>query len=135
MGRESVPEFRPTRERMTWYPRNAGFKRAKAEDEVARMVAAARARGLDEASVDSFYQRMGTQEFADFERHNGFHHDVCEAGLLMEQHKMYVNRVGDLGTSLMGLLLIIVCVEQRAGRYAIMMRSASYIMRRTRRES
>lgn len=89
LGRESVPEFKPTRERMCWYPRNAGFKRAKAEAELERMVAAAKAQGFDEASVDSLYQRRGTREFADFERRNGFDKEInAESGLLMEQHKL-----------------------------------------------
>ncbi|KAF7192816.1 hypothetical protein HII31_05864 [Pseudocercospora fuligena] len=86
LGRDSVPEFQPTRERKYWYPRNAGFKRAKAEGELKRMVAAAKEKGLEESSVDSLYQRRGTQEFADFERRNGFDKEVNS--LLMEQHRL-----------------------------------------------
>ena len=75
------------RERKFWYPRNAGFKRAKAEGELKRMVAAAKAKGLDESAVDSIYQRRGTKEFEDFERRNGFKLPVNEeSGLLMVQH-------------------------------------------------
>jgi hypothetical protein len=87
LGRESLPEWQPTRERMSWYPRNAGFKRAKAEGELQRMIAAAKAKGLDESSVDSVYLRRGTKEFEEFERRNGFDKPVNEAsGLLMVQH-------------------------------------------------
>lgn len=75
------------RERKFWYPRNAGFKRAKAEGELTRMIAAAKAKGLDENAVDSIYQRRGTKEFEDFERRNGFKLPINEeAGLLMVQH-------------------------------------------------
>ena len=53
------------------------------------MVAAAKAQGLDESSVDSLYQRRGTKEFAEFERRNGFDKEINpESGLLMEQHKL-----------------------------------------------
>ncbi|EMR66689.1 hypothetical protein UCREL1_6320 [Eutypa lata UCREL1] len=89
LGRESLPEFKTTRGRKFWYPRNAGFKRAKAEAELQRMLAAAKAKGLDESSVDSIYLRRGTKEFEEFERHNGFDKEVnVENGLLMEQHKL-----------------------------------------------
>jgi hypothetical protein len=75
------------RERKFWYPRNAGFKRAKAEGELKRMIAAAKAKGLDESAVDSIYQRRGTKEFEDFERRNGFKLPINEeSGLLMVQH-------------------------------------------------
>lgn len=82
-----MPEFKPTQERKFWYPRNAGFKRAKAEGELQRMIAAAEAKGLLESSVDSIYQRRGTKEFDEFERRNGFDKKVNEVHcLLMEQH-------------------------------------------------
>lgn len=89
LGRDSVPEYKPTRERRFWYPRNAGFKRAKAEAELERMIAAARSRGVDESAVDSIYLRRGTREWEEFEKRNGFDKAVNEeAGLLMEQHAM-----------------------------------------------
>jgi hypothetical protein len=89
LGRDSVPEWKPTRERRYWYPRNAGFKRAKAEAEVARMIAAAKSSGLDETAVDSIYLRRGTREFEEFEKRNGFDKEVNPInGLLMEQHKL-----------------------------------------------
>ncbi|KAJ4167425.1 hypothetical protein NW754_011240 [Fusarium falciforme] len=89
LGRESVPEFAPSRERKFWYPRNAGFKRAKAEAELGRMIAAAKAKGLDETAVDSIYLRKGTKEFEEFEKRNGFDKEInANSGLLMEQHKL-----------------------------------------------
>jgi hypothetical protein len=89
LGRESVPEYKPVRERKFWYPRNAGFKRAKAQDELKRMLAAAKAKGLSEDAVDSIYLRQGTKEFEEFEKHNGFDKEINEeSGLLMEQHTM-----------------------------------------------
>lgn len=89
LGRESIPEYKPTRERKSWFPRNAGFKRAKAQEELERMIAAAKARGLDESSVDSIYLRKGTKEFDEFERRNGFDKEPNPVnGLLMEQHPM-----------------------------------------------
>lgn len=91
LGRESVPEYQPTRERKFWYPRNAGFKRAKAEGELQRMITAAKAKGLDESTVDSLYQRKDTKEFQEFERRNGFDKEINgETGLLMEQHVLSV---------------------------------------------
>ncbi|EXJ95660.1 hypothetical protein A1O1_00782 [Capronia coronata CBS 617.96] len=87
LGRDAVPEFQPTRERKSWYPRNAGFKRAKAQDELKRMIAAAKSKGLDESTVDSIYLRQGTKEFEEFERRNGFDKDInAETGLVMVQH-------------------------------------------------
>ncbi|KAJ0417204.1 hypothetical protein BJY00DRAFT_316159 [Aspergillus carlsbadensis] len=44
LGCESVPEYKPTSDRKFWYPRNTGFKRAKAEGELQWMTAAAKAR-------------------------------------------------------------------------------------------
>jgi hypothetical protein len=53
------------------------------------MIAAAKAKGLDENAVNSIYQRRGTREFEDFEKRNGFDKSVNEkGGLLMEQHTM-----------------------------------------------
>ena len=57
-------------------PRNAGFKRKKAEAELERMIAAAKAKGLDESAVDSIYLRQGTKEFEEFEKRNGFDKEV-----------------------------------------------------------
>ncbi|OAL53052.1 hypothetical protein IQ07DRAFT_585033 [Pyrenochaeta sp. DS3sAY3a] len=86
LGRDSVPEWKPMRERASYYPRNAGFKRSYIDAELKRMIAAAEAKGLDEGAVDSVYLRRGTKEFEDFERRNGF--DKKANGLLMEQHKL-----------------------------------------------
>ncbi|KAF6805713.1 hypothetical protein CPLU01_15966 [Colletotrichum plurivorum] len=90
LGRESVPEFKPTRERKFWYPRNAGFKRAKAAGELERMIAASKSKDSRKARlIVVLYLRHDTEEFRDFERRNGFDRAVNgEAGLLMEQHKL-----------------------------------------------
>ena len=53
------------------------------------MIAAAKAKGLDESSIDSVYLRRGTKEFEEYERRNGFDREVNSVnGLLMEQHKL-----------------------------------------------
>ena len=44
------------------------------------MEAAAIAKGLPKESVDSFYQKKGTQEWIDFERRNGFDLALNPAG-------------------------------------------------------
>lgn len=52
-------------------------------------MAAAKAKGLGESSVDSIYMRRGTREFAEFEKRNGFDKEVNGVnGLLMGQHKL-----------------------------------------------
>jgi len=86
LGRESLPEWKPARERKFWYPRNAGFKRAYAEQELARMEAHYKAQGLPLSAVDSIYQREGTQEWKDYEARNGFNREINPNGNLMEQH-------------------------------------------------
>ena len=51
------------------------------------MIAAAKTKGLDDSSVDSIYLRLGTREFEEFEKRNGFNIEVNEkAGLNMVQH-------------------------------------------------
>lgn len=84
---DSIPEYRLTRERKFWYPRNSAIKRAKAHEELERKIAAAKADGRDEGSVDSTFLRKGTKEFEDFERRNGIDKEPIPVnGLLMEQH-------------------------------------------------
>jgi len=88
LGRESIPEFKPTRERKFYFPRNSGFKQAYAEIELERMRAAARAKGLPEDSVDSLWAKQGTQEWKDYLRHNMFDLPIPDSGLLMQQHSI-----------------------------------------------
>jgi hypothetical protein len=88
LGRESIPEFKPTRERRFYFPRNSGFKQAYAEQELERMKAAARANGQPESCVDSVWARQDTQEFKDYLRHNMFDLPIPDSGLLMEQHSI-----------------------------------------------
>ena len=81
-----IPEWSPTRPRAAWYPRNAGFKRAYADLELARLIAHYKAQGLSEADVDSIYQKQGTKEWREYEERNGFSLEVNPNGNLMEQH-------------------------------------------------
>lgn len=86
LGRTSLPEWSPTRERKFWYPRNQGFKRAYAEAEVERLVNHYKRRGLPASAVDSIYQKKGTKEWDDFIKGNGFDLEENPAGNLMVQH-------------------------------------------------
>lgn len=73
---------------MYWYPRNWAFKEAKILDELEAMIAAAKARGLDETAVDSIWLK-GEQARKDFDRRNGMLLPVhAEAGLELNQHKV-----------------------------------------------
>jgi hypothetical protein len=56
MGRDSIPEYRATGERISYYPREAFTKRARVQDELDRMIAAAGKKGLPAESVQSIYQ-------------------------------------------------------------------------------
>jgi hypothetical protein len=86
LGRDSIPEFKPTRERKFWYSRNITFKLNRVEGELERMIAAAKARGLGPKDVDSLYLR-GEEAVEDFKRTNGLLLPVNEAtGLHTEQH-------------------------------------------------
>jgi len=86
LGRESVPEWKPTREPAYWFPRNSGFKLAYAEIELQRMVDAAKAKGLPESSVNSLYQKQGTPEWDAYIKRNGYDLPINPKGNLMEQH-------------------------------------------------
>jgi len=66
-----VPEYVPTRERLTFYPRTAYFKREKVKEELQRMIADAEAKGLPASSVDSVYLR-GEEAMREHERRNGY---------------------------------------------------------------
>lgn len=71
---------------MSWHPRNAGFKLAKIPGELQRMIADAKAKGLDANSVDSVWLRGGA-ELKAMQHRNGFDKPVNdEVGLLMKQH-------------------------------------------------
>lgn len=71
LGRDSVPEYKPTRERLAFYPRTAFFKREMVKDELQRMVAHAEAQGLPASSVDSVYLK-GEEAIREHERRNGY---------------------------------------------------------------
>ena len=81
-----MPEYKPTRERGAWYPRHAGFKQAKVQDELGRMIAAAKAKGLDESSVDSLWLK-GDSAIQQMKARNGFLlPPKPDDGVLMVQH-------------------------------------------------
>jgi len=86
LGRDSVPEYKPTRERAAYFPRHAGFKNARAPAEAQRMVAAAKAKGIDESKVNSVWLR-GDKAIEEMNRRNGFDLPPREEdGVLMVQH-------------------------------------------------
>lgn len=73
---------------MYWYPRNWTFKENKIRDELAAMIAVAKAKGLDERAVDSIWLQ-GEQARKDFDRRNGMLLPIHqEAGLELKQHTL-----------------------------------------------
>ncbi|GMK55989.1 hypothetical protein CspeluHIS016_0210450 [Cutaneotrichosporon spelunceum] len=70
LNRTSIPEYTPTRPRLSFYPRTAYFKREKIRAELARLLADASVRGQPGA-VDSVYLR-GEAAIAEHERRNGY---------------------------------------------------------------
>ena len=76
----------PTRPRRAYYPRHAGFKQAKVPEELERMIAAAKAKGLTEKEVDSLWLR-GPEAIAEMKSRNGLLLAPREEnGILMQQH-------------------------------------------------
>ena len=71
MNRTSIPEYIPTRPRISYYPRNGFFKRARVADELQRMIQAAQRRGLPPSSVGSIYQKS-EEEIRKHEATNGY---------------------------------------------------------------
>jgi hypothetical protein len=71
MGRTSIPEYVPTRPRISFYPRTAFYKREKVRAELDRMIAHAKAQGLTEDDVDSIYLR-GEDAIREHEIRNGY---------------------------------------------------------------
>ena len=73
MGRESIPEFKITRPRESYYPREAFTKRARIRDELERMVAWARKNGATPEEVASISIYRGTPEsIKDHEYRHGY---------------------------------------------------------------
>lgn len=66
-----MPEYKPTRERLSFYPRTAYFKRERVMEEIQRMQADAVERGLPADSVDSIYLQ-GPEAVLEHERRNGY---------------------------------------------------------------
>ncbi|KAG7039547.1 hypothetical protein JMJ77_0012245 [Colletotrichum scovillei] len=87
LDRESIPEFKPTRERKFWYPRNFCFKEKRIEDELKAMKDAAASKGLDASKVDSIW--LSEKARSDFARTNGLLLPVHEeAGFETKQHSI-----------------------------------------------
>lgn len=86
MKRESIPEYKPTRERISYYPRTAFFKRERVKIELERMIAAAEARGGPADDVDSVYLR-GEEAIKEHERRNGYDKAYGPNGVLSKYDK------------------------------------------------
>jgi hypothetical protein len=82
LGRDSVPEFKPTRPRQVYFPRTFTFKRARVQEELDRLVAAAKAKGLPADSVDSIYLK-GEEVIKEHERRNGYDRPHGPGGLCL----------------------------------------------------
>ena len=52
------------------------------------MEAAAIRKGLPKESVNSFYQRVGSQDWIEFEKRNGFDKEIPPSGLRVEQENV-----------------------------------------------
>ena len=73
---------------MYWYPRNCAFKHKRVEVELEALKKAAKAKGMGESAIDSFWLR-GPQAIADYDRVNGMLlHVHEEAGFETKQHSI-----------------------------------------------
>ena len=70
MGRTSIPEYRITTPRHSYYPREAFTKRARIKDEIERMVTVAKMRGLPTDTL-SIYQGS-PESIAEHEPRHGY---------------------------------------------------------------
>ena len=68
MNRTSIPEYKAERERITFYPRTAYFKRERIREELERMIRHSNETG---EPVDSVYLR-GEEAVLEHERRNGY---------------------------------------------------------------
>jgi len=89
MGRDSIPEYKATRPRLSYYPREGFCKRARVGEELERMIEEAKRNNMPPESVGSIYQ--GTpEEIAEHERRNGYDKDWGPNGVRLiqdEDHK------------------------------------------------
>lgn len=76
-----MPEYKPTRERLAFYPRTAYFKRERVAEELKRMQADAVSRGLPPESVDSIYLQ-GEAAIREHERRNGYDKAIGPTGVM-----------------------------------------------------
>jgi hypothetical protein len=86
LGRESVPEWQPSRERLAHYPRTAYFKRARIDQEISRMAEFAKQNGLDPKTIDSVYLK-GEEAIREHERRNGYDLDYGPNGVMSSQQE------------------------------------------------
>ena len=86
LGRDSVPEFQPTRDRLQHFPRTAHFKRARVEEELGRLIAKAKAGGQSIDSIDSIYLR-GEEAILEHERRNGYDLEYGPNGVMSSQQE------------------------------------------------
>lgn len=68
MNRTSIPEYKASRERITFFPRTAYFKRERVREELQRMIEDSNKTGVP---VDSVYLR-GEEAVLEHERRNGY---------------------------------------------------------------
>ncbi|RSH89876.1 hypothetical protein EHS25_001862 [Saitozyma podzolica] len=87
LGRKSLPEWKITRERANYHPRTDGFRRARVREELDNLVAAAKAKGLDESYVDSIHLR-GEAAIREHERRHAYDLPLGPHGLRMDPLKM-----------------------------------------------
>lgn len=87
LGRDSLPEWKITRPRANYHPRTDGFRRARVKEELDRMIAAAKAKGLDESAVDSIHLR-GEAAIKEHEHRHAYDLPLGPGGLRMDPLKM-----------------------------------------------
>ncbi|BEJ12560.1 hypothetical protein CspHIS471_0210200 [Cutaneotrichosporon sp. HIS471] len=83
LNRTSIPEYKPTRERLAFYPRTAYFKRERVKAELERMVKAAAEDGKPASSVDSIYLR-GEDAIREHEKRNGYDKEIGPTGVVTD---------------------------------------------------
>ena len=83
LGRQSISEWRPTRERLAHYPRTAYFKRARIEQELDRLAEQAKVSGQ---SVDSIYLK-DEAAILEHEKRNGYNLDYGPNGVMSSQQE------------------------------------------------
>lgn len=89
LGRESLPEWKPARERAFWYGYNSAYKRPLARPEAQRMVDFAKANGYE---VHPLWINEGSPEFDTWYRTQGFNLPINEVGKGLKQISTRITR-------------------------------------------